>query len=153
MAARFELGYIFGRRLAVGGCFLMRGVPTSGCKFGVVRYKCGNASYVRVTKEELQMLNSGDSQWLDHEHMLARSGEAVLGSSAGEAIANYIKSTGDNPGLYIKEEGSSGPCSFRLITGMTADEIDSLVNPDSTQIYYFDEESDGMTGANLIIGE
>lgn len=148
MAARFELGYIFGRRLAVGGCFLMRGVPTSGCKFGVARYKYGNASYVRVTKEELQMLNSGDSQWLDHEHMLARSGETVLGSSAGEAIANYIRSTGDNPGLYIKEEGS-----FRLITGMTADEIDSLVDPDSTQIYYFDEESDGMTGVNLIIGE
>lgn len=36
---------------------------------------------------------------------------------------------------------------------MTANEIDSLVDPDSTQIYYFDEESDGMTGVNLIIGK
>ncbi len=153
MAAKFELGYIFGRRLAVGGCFLMKGAPTANCKFGVVRHTYGNASYVRITREELQMLNCGDSQWLDHEHMLARSGEVFSGLTVGDAIVNYIEATGDSPGLYVKEAGSSGPCSFKLITGMTADEINDIVDPNSTQIYYFDEDSDEMTCANLIIGE
>lgn len=127
----FEQGYLFGKRLGTEDYVFSPCVPSSLNRFGIIKYKYENADYLMVTKEELEYLNDGNFQWIDHDHMAGRENEISLGKTIGDAIINF-GAIGVIPDLYLMD--NSGRKTH--IVELNADSINKIKNIEKKHFYY-----------------
>lgn len=146
----FEKGYLFGKVLGADKYILMECQPNENDNYGIINYQHGNADFIRLTQEQLDALNSGDDQWIDHNNMISYGEHYFIADTVGEAIIGFEEKSGTTPELYLRTKVGKtktlGSAQFQRIDNMTADEINDTVGTDALRgIYYFDEERDAFT--------
>lgn len=140
----FKSGYVFGKRID-GTYLLSKCEPLENCRFGVVKYPYEKSKYLRITEDELDMLNSGYAQWIDHEHMIGDDSNLCFANTIGEAIEKYREK--ESLPYMASESEMEAMASENSIPMylMTADQLNEKLNDDNLhEVLMYDETIDDL---------
>ncbi len=148
MSLSFEKGYVFGKRID-GTYILSKCEPLENCRFGIIKYKYGNSTYLRITPHELDMLNAGNIQWVEHYHQIGNDSTLCFADTIGEAIDKYREKE-ELPYMASEYEMETGVIdSSTPLYEMTADELnEKLKDENLDEIMMFSDVRDDLMYLN-----
>lgn len=148
MSLNFEKGYVFGKRID-GTYILSKCEPLENCRFGIIKYKYGNSAYLRITSHELDMLNAGNIQWVEHYHQIGNDSTLCFADTIGEAIDKYREKE-ELPYMASEHEMEVGVNdSSAPLYEMTADELnEKLKDENLDEIMMFSDVRDDLMYLN-----
>lgn len=146
--ANFKTGYVFGKR-PDGTYLLSKCEPLENCRFGIIEYDYGNSTYLRITPHELEMLNEGNIQWVDHHHQIGSDSTLCFADTIGEAIEKYREKE-ELP--YIAAESEMEAMAnddFTPLHLMSADQLNEKLKDECLdEILMYDETIDDLRYLN-----
>ena len=145
---KFKTGYVFGKRLD-GTYILSKCEPLNNCRFGIVEYEYGNSAYLRITPHELEMLNEGNTQWVEHYHQIGNDSTLCFADTIGEAIESY-RNIEELPYMASESEMEAMTNDFNTpLYLMTVDELnEKLKDENLDEILMYSEVRDDLVYLN-----